>query len=191
MIFDTAGIWPQGPITGRSREIAGVGINFRLLPIRERFALGLEFSGTFTKFSKTIESFSNPEFVSMIDRLVALSDADEEFFDDDLTLQLPVALTAAEINFDGLFEFPQRKLLSASTHPAVKKAFKEARRNEIEQIAPTMKKDWFLFRPVVQDVCTYAEMFIDERFSFRDIHLMHEMLDFKQYSEIVANHIED
>ena len=129
--------------------------------------------------------------MAMIDRLVELSDADEDFFDQDPSLQIPVALSSAEYNFDGLFQHTERLYLAQAKHAAVVKALKTDPKNESRAIGPTVEKEWFLFRPVMQDVCTYAEMFLDERFTFADIHLMHEMLDVRQYGEILANHIED
>lgn len=190
-MFKIPALWDAGPVENDSRNIAGHVITFRRLPIRERFAFGLEVASVFSNKELTFESLTSPAVLHVVERLVALSDAAAEVFDEDLTLQIPVALTAADINFFGLFDAPQRLLLSNARHKAVRKLLSKPAPSEAEQIGPTIKQEWFLFRPVVQEACSYSEMFVDERFTFRDIHLMHEILDFKQYGEIVANQMED
>ena len=62
---------------------------------------------------------------------------------------------------------------------------------ETDLIGPNIKKYWFLFRPIMGGLCTYSEMFIEEKFSFYDIHRMHEILDVKSFSETVAMERDD
>lgn len=40
---------------------------------------------------------------------------------------------------------------------------------------------WLIWRPVLAGECSYREMFVDQVFSFNDIHAMHEYLDLKLY----------
>lgn len=189
MFFNLAA-WQLGPIERNRRNICGHDLAFRLLPIRERFDLGIEMIEASKLLQKlggdAIAALSDPVIFDLIERLRDLSDAPEELFDADLTAQLPVAATAAEIQLDGFFD-GERMTLAQSTHRAVRKLLAKPDHADGDKIAPNVKKHWFLYRPVYSEMCTYEAMFVDERFSFFDIHRMHELLDLKQLNEIVAH----
>lgn len=182
--------WDCGPIDGRTRVIAGKTITFKYLPLRQRYDLGVELAGALGNKTITADTFLQPKMLDMAFRLVDLSDADEDFLDD-LTVQIPLALTALEINVGELFDAPARMQLHGSRHKAVVKILRKEPHADAAKIAPTIQRYWFLYRPVYADICTYAEMFLDERFSFAEIHLMHELLDLKQFNDIVATTQED
>jgi hypothetical protein len=184
--------WDVGPIIGNTRNVCGHNTTVRLLPMRERYDLGVETVavGAAIRDSDMLSVLSNPVLMPFIERLCDLTDYPHDGFEDDLTAQMPVAMTALEVNLAGFF--PDARLaLSASHHKAVRKAFKKEEHGDAAKIGPTVRKYWFLYRPVMADVCTYESMFIDERFSFYDIHQMHELLDVKQFSEMVANDTDD
>ena len=170
-------------------DLAGHKISFRKLPIKERYILGIEMGQALGGKQVDFTLLADPQAADMIERLIALSDAPDEVFDDDLNNQFVVAF-AAEHNLEGLFDPSDRMLIHESRHRAIRKAFSKDEATDAEKIGPTIKQYWFLYRPVMADLCSYEAMFLDERFSFRDIHEMHEMLDVKQFHEIVANHVE-
>lgn len=185
--------WPCGPIEGNARTICGQRVHFQLLPIRERFDLGSELVTVLKRAANAPDALTllqDDEILGLIDRLCQQSDAPEALFDADLTAQIPVAMTAAEINLAGYFD-EKRMSLAESTHKAVRRAMKKDSLPETKKIAPDVEKYWFLWRPVMAEVCSFDAMFIEERYSFADIHRMHEMLDLKTYQEIVASHVED
>ena len=192
MLFDVSSLWPVEVLDKHTRKIAGHVVTFNMLALRERYRLGLLFADAFKDITLSLNVLSDPALLELFERLIALSDAQEELFETDLTLQLPVAICAADINFAGLFDAETRMLLHEAKHPAVKKLLnRKIAVDDAPKLAPTVQAEWFLWRPVVQEVCSYTDMFVAERFTFGDIHLMHQMLDLKQYSEILANHVED
>ena len=54
---------------------------------------------------------------------------------------------------------------------------------EIKALAPDVQEYWFFWRPVVQGICTFSEMWVEEKYTFEEINSMHELLDFKFYAE--------
>lgn len=178
--------WDAGPIEGRRRTISGHVVTFQLLPMRERCDLALELG---VLMQKGI-NFESEGWLTLARRMIALSDAPDELFDEDLTAQIPVAATALEINLQGYFDQGERLSLGQSTHSAVRKAMRRGENDEAARIGPDVHKYWFLWRPVLAEACSYEAMFVDQRFTFTDIHRMHEMLDVKQFNEIVAAEVE-
>lgn len=156
------------------------------LPIRERYDLGMEAALLLTREDLSLMSLADPKVRDLIDRLIALTDADPEADFDQLGDQFTVAFAALEHNLDGLYSITPRMSLSESGHKEVRRLLKKGVHPDSQKIGPNVAKHFFLYRPVMADVCTYAEMFIDERFSFAEIHLMHEMLDVKQFAEITS-----
>jgi hypothetical protein len=45
---------------------------------------------------------------------------------------------------------------------------------------------YFLWRPVLEKMCSYKELFVDEVFTFVDIASMHEALDLQAYDEAAS-----
>jgi hypothetical protein len=184
--------WPHGPFVGNTREICGTVVTFKKLPIRERYELAIRAT---TALTNVVDDgwllFVKPEVLPMTRELIALSDANEDLFDDDLSAQAAVAISAIDYYTDGLLPMPDRLLLGDSRHRAVRKAFAKGVHTDTQKIAPNVNKQYFLWRPVMCEMCSFADMFIDERFSFRDIHDMNEMLDLKQFQEMVAYDTDD
>lgn len=158
----------------------------RRLPIRERFDLGIDAAVLLTEGELSLPSLAKPQVRELIDRLIALTDADPEEDFDDLGDQFTIAFAALEHNLDGLYSVTPRMSLSDSSHREVRKLLAKGIHPDSTKIGPSIAKHFFLYRPVMADLCTYEAMFIDERFSFSEIHLMHELLDVKQFSEITA-----
>lgn len=190
MLFDIPAQWEVGPIEGTTRRIGPRVVSFKRLALIERFDLGLLFVEKVKDTDLSFDKFLTQEFCSLLDMLVAQSDADDDFFDD-LTLQIPVALTALEINVGSLFAAPARMHVGESRHRAIRKLMRKPAEPDALKIAPKIQRYWFLYRPVVSNLCSYRDMFIDQVFDFPDIHDMHEMLDLMQFNEITANHMED
>lgn len=182
--------WDCEPTCGTSRVIAGQQINFRQLPILERYDLGLKIAKILVGKDMSITTLTQPEMLELLFELVDLSDASEDFFDD-LSLQIPVGVTAFEINTEGLYTAGTRMPLHDSRHKTIVKLNRKAADPDAKKIAPHIEKYWFLYRPVYSDLCSFEAMFLDERFNFAHIHWMHELLDLKQFNEIVANTPED
>jgi predicted trehalose synthase len=182
--------WDVGPIDGLRRSIQGRETHFRLLPLVPRFDLIMRTVKVLDGEQVSLSLFTKPEMLELIFELVELSDADEDFLDN-LTHQIPLAVTALEINSQGLFEAPQRMAFSKTSQRDVVKLLRKPAHPDASKIAPTIEKYWFLYRPVYADLCSYEAMFIAETFSFRDISYMHELLDLRQFNDIVANSLED
>jgi hypothetical protein len=180
--------WDVGPITGLRRRICGFDVSFTLLSIRERYDLAFEIN----KVLKSIKTnngnmllfLCDPEVLGVVRKLCTGLDC-EELFEADMTAQIPVAVTAAEINLDGFFDEP-RMMLQNTTHSGVRKSMSKKDHADVPKIGPDVQKYWFLWRPVYSECCTYKEMFVDELFSFYDIHRMHEMLDVKAFGEAAS-----
>ena len=185
--------WECGPIVGKNRTICGQEITFKTLSLKGRYDLAFEMMAALKDISdaELLDVLSNPELRDLVSKLVALSNCPQQLLEDDLTAQIPVAVTAAEINLVGFFEQDERRMLSDAQHPAVRKAMRKKDDPETDLIGPNIKKYWFLFRPIMGGLCTYSEMFIEEKFSFYDIHRMHEILDVKSFSETVAMERDD
>jgi hypothetical protein len=158
----------------------------RRLPIRDRFDLGIDAAALLTQGELSLHSLADPKVRDLIDRLIALTDADPEADFDDLGNQFTVAFTALEHNLDGLYAITSRMSLADSSHREVRKLLAKSVHPDSAKIGPNIAKHFFLYRPVMADLCSYEAMFIDERFSFAEIHLMHELLDVKQFSEITS-----
>lgn len=169
-------------------RVNGYTVTFKPLPIRERFLLALELGSVFGDAPIGIEVLGDPEKEAFVDRMIAMSDAPEELFDADLSAQIVVAFEAVKHYTEGLFPETKRMSLTESKHPAIKKALSGKDEPDARAMAPEVSNLWFLYRPVSQSMCTYREMFIDEIFSFKDIHAMHEILDLQQFNELVAHH---
>lgn len=54
---------------------------------------------------------------------------------------------------------------------------------ERARLAPNVLEHWLFFRPVVEGLCTYREMMVEQIFTFDQIFEMHELLDLKAYDE--------
>jgi hypothetical protein len=192
MLFDLTH-WPVGPIVGNRRVICGYDVTVRLLPIRESYDLGLETVTLVQSLKKTsadvLSILGDPAVLPFIEKLCDLTDFPQEGFEDDLTAQIPVAMTALSVNLAGFFD-SERMTLEQSRHKAVRKAMKRDEHEDAGKIGPDVKRYWFLYRPVMAEMCSYDAMLLDNRYSFFDIHRMHELLDVKQFTEIVANDTE-
>ncbi len=190
MLFDLAYEWEVGPIVGNARLICGHAVEVAPLDLCSRYDVALELITLLQDRALDLELLQDPALLPFIHKLVEMTNAPEELFDDDLTLQFPVALTALAVHLDGFFDPGPRMALAASRHRAVRKAFRQDKDfSDAKKIGPHAAKYWFLYRPVMSEVCTFAEMFVEERFTFLQIHRMHEMLDVQQFNEIVANEV--
>lgn len=57
-----------------------------------------------------------------------------------------------------------------------------------KDLAPDISEYWLLWRPVMNNVCSFREMFVDEIFSFEQIFAMHEMLDLRVFDHAYARY---
>lgn len=183
-MFDLSS-WLVGPVVGNTRFIEGHTITVKILPIRERYALGLKFLDVIKTKRDSLLDLFDEGMLKFSETLVALTDAPDALFDEDLTAIFPVGVTVLEVNLDGFFD-GKRMLLSESRHKEVRKALSKPEHPDTIKIGPDVAEYWFLWRPVFAEVCTYREMFVDEIFSFYDVHRMHEMLDVQQLKEMIS-----
>lgn len=45
---------------------------------------------------------------------------------------------------------------------------------------------WLIYRPVIEKMCSYRDMFVEEAFTFAQIHDMHALLDLAAYDNAVS-----